>query len=596
MASLSCVHEDSYIFTDNGILQLKDIIEEKNNIGFTEYKGSVKVINKDLEITDIKNTFKSVKSVCYKIKTKSGYELTGSYKHPLLVNTNADNDEWVWMENLKIRDQIKLQFNQNLFGKDQEIDFKLKHYNEKEKYIIPSKLSEDLDLCYLMGLFVAEGNYNDNTIAITNGDDEIIEFLTNKGFVKSREYHYYFSSSYLTRFFQDFIGMKNVKAKDKRIPPIILRSSKNVVKSFLQGMFDGDGCAFKDGVKYTTTSKELVSQLQILLLNFGVRSYIKYSEEKTSESSVLKNKDHITKIYNLFIKNQYIEKFYDEIGFRLTRKQNKQQDYTDKLKNRQFIYATKNELKTILVENNIRRCQYEKEFRFMDGLLRKNNQRISLHSIEKFFNKNLPNKNTLSLWEDRYEELKNYFYDEIVEITSFEDDTYDLEIPNGNSFVSNGIISHNTGGHVIVVSTPNGYDPIYYEIYDQALRGMNDFKISEMFWFRDPRYTKDLYLVKTTDIIHYLLNKEEYPKENILSWADIPFEKRDFDELKKLMADGYKPCSSWFESMVKKLKYDKRKVSQELECVYGDTIVTVRDISNGEVSDMKISELYDKIE
>jgi phage FluMu gp28-like protein len=44
MASLSCVHEDSYIFTDNGILQLKDIIEEKNNIGFTEYKGSVKVI------------------------------------------------------------------------------------------------------------------------------------------------------------------------------------------------------------------------------------------------------------------------------------------------------------------------------------------------------------------------------------------------------------------------------------------------------------------------------------------------------------------------------------------------------------------------
>jgi phage FluMu gp28-like protein len=42
--------------------------------------------------------------------------------------------------------------------------------------------------------------------------------------------------------------------------------------------------------------------------------------------------------------------------------------------------------------------------------------------------------------------------------------------------------SLSTGGKVIVVSTPNGYDPIYYEIYDQALRNMNDFKISEMFW------------------------------------------------------------------------------------------------------------------
>jgi hypothetical protein len=246
----------------------------------------------------------------------------------------------------------------------------------------------------------------------------------------------------------------------------------------------------------------------------------------------------------------------------------------------------------ILEENNIRRSQYEREFRFMDGLLRGNKSRISLHSIEKLFDKNLSNKNTLSIWEHRYEELKNYFYDEIVEIKSFEDDTYDLEIPNGNSFVSNGIISHNTGGHVIVVSTPNGYDPIYYEIYDQALRNMNDFKISEMFWYRDPRYTKDLYLVKTNDIIHYLLNKEDYKKDNIISWAQIPFEKRDFKELRKLMDDGYKPCSSWFEGMVKKLKYDKRKVSQELECVDGDTIITIKDKETNEIKNLKISELY----
>jgi hypothetical protein len=52
---------------------------------------------------------------------------------------------------------------------------------------------------------------------------------------------------------------------------------------------------------------------------------------------------------------------------------------------------------------------------------------------------------------------------------------------------------------------------------------MNDFKISEMYWFRDPRYTKDLYLVKTKDIIHYLLNKEEY-KDEIISWENIQFE------------------------------------------------------------------------
>jgi len=135
--------------------------------------------------------------------------------------------------------------------------------------------------------------------------------------------------------------------------------------------------------------------------------------------------------------------------------------------------------------------------------------------------------------------------------------------------------SLSTGGKVIVVSTPNGYDPIYYEIYDQALRNMNDFKISEMYWFRDPRYTRDLYLVKTKDIIHYLLNKEDYSKDDIISWESISFDDRNYEELKLIMDTGYKPCSAWFEGMVKKLKYDKRKVSQELECNFlgsGDNV------------------------
>jgi hypothetical protein len=135
--------------------------------------------------------------------------------------------------------------------------------------------------------------------------------------------------------------------------------------------------------------------------------------------------------------------------------------------------------------------------------------------------------------------------------------------------------SLSTGGKVIVISTPNGHDPIYYEIYDQSLRNMNDFKISEMYWYRDPRYSKDLYFIKTDNIVHYLLNKEEYSNQDIISWKDIPNNERNLDDVKELQQKGYKPCSTWFEAMVKKLKYDKRKVSQELECNFlgsGDNV------------------------
>jgi hypothetical protein len=105
---------------------------------------------------------------------------------------------------------------------------------------------------------------------------------------------------------------------------------------------------------------------------------------------------------------------------------------------------------------------------------------------------------------------------------------------------------------------------------------MNEFKISEMFWYRDPRYTKDLYMVKTNNIIHYLLNKEQYINDgDVIDWSDIKPSERNYSDLDKLISEGYKPSSSWFESMVKKLKYDKRKVSQEIECSFlgsGDNV------------------------
>ena len=144
-----------------------------------------------------------------------------------------------------------------------------------------------------------------------------------------------------------------------------------------------------------------------------------------------------------------------------------------------------------------------------------------------------------------------------------------------NDFWAACMASLSTGGKVIVISTPNGYDPIYYEIYDQALKGMNQFKISEMFWYRDPRYTKDLYLVPTDDIVHYLLNREDYDESKNISFSHVNPYERDYEELQHFFNQGYKPCSTWYEKMVKKLKYDKRKINQELNCEFlgsGDNV------------------------
>jgi hypothetical protein len=146
-----------------------------------------------------------------------------------------------------------------------------------------------------------------------------------------------------------------------------------------------------------------------------------------------------------------------------------------------------------------------------------------------------------------------------------------------DDFWSACMASLSTGGKVIVISTPNGFDPIYYTIYDQALRGMNDFKITEMYWYRDPRYARDLQLIKCKDIIHYMLNREDYDDSKIIiRYEDIDPRERDYDDIKLKLTDGYKVYSSWFEGMAKKLKFDRRKISQELECNFlgsGDNVI-----------------------
>tara|TARA_R110002020_G_scaffold166029_1_gene353835 strand:- start:1949 stop:3673 length:1725 start_codon:yes stop_codon:yes gene_type:complete len=155
-------------------------------------------------------------------------------------------------------------------------------------------------------------------------------------------------------------------------------------------------------------------------------------------------------------------------------------------------------------------------------------------------------------------------------------------IEAGDDFWAACMASLSTGGKVLVISTPNGYDKIYYEIYEQSIKGLNSFHISELHWENDPRFTEDLFWVKTKDIVHFLLNREDYNENEFI-------EEKDRDKFEELTQKGYKPCSAWFESMVKKLKYDRRKVQQELESAFlgsGDNVVpvdTIEKIKNEDI-------------
>ncbi len=94
----------------------------------------------------------------------------------------------------------------------------------------------------------------------------------------------------------------------KRVPQCIFQSPKNVVASFLRWLFEADGCAFGNGrgrtaIQLKSRNKELLQDVQLLLLFFGIQSRI--------------NKD------NLCIRRAFdMELFIKNIGF-VSEKKNK---------------------------------------------------------------------------------------------------------------------------------------------------------------------------------------------------------------------------------------------------------------------------------
>jgi hypothetical protein len=98
-------------------------------------------------------------------------------------------------------------------------------------------------------------------------------------------------------------------------------------------------------------------------------------------------------------------------------------------------------------------------------------------------------------------------------------------------------------------------------------------------------------MVKTNDLVHFLLNREDYPNDTVVDLSVENAYERDHSITTDYIEKGYKPCSAWFEGMVKKLKFDRRKVAQELECNFlgsGDNVFDselMQNISKNQLKD-----------
>lgn len=136
-------------------------------------------------------------------------------------------------------------------------------------------------------------------------------------------------------------------------------------------------------------------------------------------------------------------------------------------------------------------------------------------------------------------------------------------IENGKDVYASALPTVSTGGRIIMISTPNGKDQLYYETCRQAklkgTSGWNNFELVEFKWFQDPRYNKHLeWTRKNNETGEYDIIKE--PTLN--KAGDI---KYDEDRWEELVKDGWKPRSPWYVKMCQQFNNDSQKIAQELD-------------------------------
>lgn len=136
-------------------------------------------------------------------------------------------------------------------------------------------------------------------------------------------------------------------------------------------------------------------------------------------------------------------------------------------------------------------------------------------------------------------------------------------IENGKDVYASALPTVSTGGHIIMISTPNGKDMLYYETCRQAkLKGTkdwNNFELVEMKWYQDPRYNKFLEWTKKDEETGEIIIK---PEEYLDKQGNVKFDNEHWN---KMVEDGWLPRSPWYVKMCQQFNNDSQKIAQELD-------------------------------
>ena len=449
-----CITGDSLVVTGKGLLPIAKLSDGGEDI-------SARVLSRGGEVNTASKWWDSGVHPIRRVRTRHGFEITGTTNHPLLV-CRADSEgrpafTWKLVGQLRAGDCLVIDRSEQLWPEE---DVRLAEFHPRQAegsravcHELPGVLTEDL--AFILGALTAEGAIQEQRVEFCNnaGDfaDEFIAawrraFPTCRLHVFRREPSGYGVRPYLQMQvvslrvveFLKRLGL-NGKSGTRAVPEVIRRAPQGVAAAFLRGLFEGDGSVEHSGrsllrVSLCSQSETLLRQVQTLLLRFGIAA------SRTSDAS--RNRATCRLALN---GRENLTQFAARIGFASRAKRDKLAEVIMLLTGRALA---KSDFIPLLAAYVRRRAVRHRGWLAKNNFDRPARLRAALPRLAAALT---PADYELAASLSR----ANYLFDPVIAVEDAgAERVYSLRVDSAcHSFVANGFVNHNTEARMARLST-----------------------------------------------------------------------------------------------------------------------------------------------
>jgi len=469
IAPTACVAGDTLILSSEGLVPIETLVastEQWQSINIQVMQESNLAHSDQLYQNGLKDTLRIV--------TKRGSNITGTPNHRLRVL--SDNGEYVWkyLSEICVGDEVirRLGGHQELLANKPYMALQIPKNTINQKTVsLPAELTEDV--AYLLGL----GHYTKKEALV------------------------------------DWIEVNGLSRGEAFIPQIVLQSRTSVLAAFISGLFVADGTVEDCHVELGTVSKNLANQVKVSLESMGI---------VTTLSGTLGKRP----VYRVRTSNVLAtQRFSEIVGFGVSRKNAKlKESLADCVSETDMRHNVKNTALIVEFIAAARKACVEESL-LNNVACSKTNGALNIHLARQLIAKypEMANSKLGSILSQG-----EVYFEKVVEITHSRDMTYDLQVPEKNTYIANGFVSHNTISNICGVT--QSIEPTYQNLFVKS-------NLSGEFTIINPYLVQDLKALNLWDEV--MLNDLKFCDGRIRDIERIP------EELKTLYATAFEIDPAW---------------------------------------------------